>query len=159
MTKARESITIELAGLPATHELAESLARVAKGGDVMALYGDLGTGKTAFARAFIRALTSPDEDVPSPTFTLVQTYDHEPADIWHFDLYRLERPEDAFELGIEDAFHDAISLIEWPENLGPHLPRNRLDIHFTITKGKNHRQVTLTPHADWSERLRTCGHG
>ena len=159
MTRPNETVTIELAGLSATHELAATLARVAKAGDVLALYGDLGSGKTEFARAFIRTLTDPQEDVPSPTFTLVQTYEGETADIWHFDLYRLERAEEAFELGIEDAFHEAISLIEWPENLGPYLPRSRLDIHLSTTKGKNHRQATLGPHADWSERLRACGHG
>ena len=159
MTQPLDQVTIELAGLPATLALARNLAQVAKVGDILALYGDLGAGKTEFARAFIRALTDAGEDVPSPTFTLVQTYDGDDVDIWHFDLYRLERPEAAFELGIEDAFHDAISLIEWPENLGPYLPRNRLDVHLSVTKGKNHRQAILTPHADWCERLRACGHG
>lgn len=159
MTAHDETVTIELAGLPATHRLAERLARVAKAGDVLALSGDLGAGKTEFARAFIRALTEPDEDVPSPTFTLVQTYECEHAEVWHFDLYRLESPEEAYELGIEDAFHEGISLIEWPERLGPYLPRGRLGVHLTVTKGKNHRQAVLTPHGDWSERLRDCGHG
>lgn len=154
-----ETVTIELAGLPATHRLAARLARMAKPGDVLALSGDLGAGKTEFARAFIRALTEPDEDVPSPTFTLVQTYESTRGEIWHFDLYRLDSPDEAFELGIEDAFHDAISLIEWPERLGPHLPRGRLGVHLTVTKGKNHRQAVLTPHNDWSERVRDCGHG
>ena len=159
MTSPVETIAIELAGLPATRELAECLARIAKPGDVLALYGDLGTGKSEFARFFIRYLTDPDEEVPSPTFTLLQTYESEASDICHFDLYRLDRPEEAFELGIEDAFHECISIIEWPERLGPYMPRNRLDIHLIKTKGKNHRQATLTPHADWSERLRACGHG
>jgi len=159
MAKQSETVTIELAGLPATRDLAECLARLAKRGDVLALRGDLGSGKTEFARHFVRHLTDLGEDVPSPTFTLVQTYDSEVCEIWHFDLYRLERPEEAFELGIDDAFHDAISLIEWPERLGPYLPRDRLDVHLSITKGKNHRQVILTPHGDWSQRLRECGHG
>lgn len=159
MSTPSETVTIELAGLPATHALAARLARIAKPGDVLALSGDLGAGKTEFARAFIRALTDADEDVPSPTFTLVQTYEGETGEIWHFDLYRLESAEEAFELGIEDAFHDAISLIEWPERLGPYLPRNRLGVHLSVTKGKNHRSAELTPHADWSERLRECGHG
>jgi tRNA threonylcarbamoyladenosine biosynthesis protein TsaE len=154
-----ETITIELAGLKATRRLAARLARIAKPGDVLALSGDLGAGKTEFARAFIRTLTDADEDVPSPTFTLVQTYVGKSSDIWHFDLYRLANPDEALELGIEDAFHDAISLIEWPERLGPHLPRGRLGVHLTVTKGRNHRSALLTPHADWSERLRECGHG
>jgi len=160
MSNVNETVTIELAGLKATDELARKLARVAKAGDVIALDGDLGAGKTAFARAFIRALTDPDEDVPSPTFTLVQTYEGEKFDIWHFDLYRLEHAEEVFELGIEEALHDAISLIEWPGRMGTYIPRERLEIRLTVTKGKNHRQVELIPHSsDWSERLRACGHG
>ena len=160
MSVQLETVTIELAGLKATHELAQCLARVAKPGDVLALSGDLGAGKTEFARAFIRALTDPEEDVPSPTFTLVQTYEAASGEIWHFDLYRLEHPEDVFELGIEDALHDAISLIEWPGRMGHYIPRDRLDVNLTVTKGKNHRQAELTPHnPDWSERLRSCGHG
>lgn len=159
MTAHDETVTIELAGLPATHRLAARLARMARPGDVLALSGDLGAGKTEFARAFIRTLTDADEDVPSPTFTLVQTYESERGEIWHFDLYRLERAEEAFELGIEDAFHDGISLIEWPERLGQYLPRGRLGVHLTVTKGKNHRQAVLTPYNSWSERLRDCGHG
>ena len=98
--------------------------------DVIALRGDLGAGKTVFARAFIRARTRPDEEVPSPTFTLVQVYEpagRADAAIWHFDLFRLATAEDALELGIEDAFGGAISLIEWPERLGRLLPASRLD--------------------------------
>lgn len=160
MNSSREIVTIELAGLKATRELAECLARIAKPGDVIALSGDLGAGKTAFARDFIRFLTDPDEDVPSPTFTLVQTYEADVCEIWHFDLYRLERPEEVFELGIEEALHSAISLIEWPDRMGSYIPRNRLDVRLSITKGKNHRQAELVPHdAAWSERLRSCGHG
>jgi len=159
MSTVSETVTLEMAGLKATRDLAKCLARLAKRGDVIALSGDLGSGKTEFARAFIRALTDPDEDVPSPTFTLVQTYENMEMEIWHFDLYRLEHPEEVFELGIEEAVHDGMALIEWPDRMGTYIPRDRLDIHLTVTKGKNHRQVELTPHnADWSERLRTCGH-
>lgn len=159
MNTDTETVTIELAGLKATHALAARLARVAKIGDVIALSGDLGAGKTEFARAFIRTLTEPDEDVPSPTFTLVQTYDGAQFTLCHFDLYRLDHPEDIFELGIEDALSDAISLIEWPDRMGTYIPRDRLDVRLTVTKGRNHRQAELIPHnTDWSERLRTCGH-
>ncbi|MCW8915121.1 MAG: tRNA (adenosine(37)-N6)-threonylcarbamoyltransferase complex ATPase subunit type 1 TsaE [Magnetovibrio sp.] len=157
---ANETVTIELAGLKATRDLAQCLARVAKPGDVIALSGDLGAGKTTFARDFIRALTDPDEDVPSPTFTLVQTYEGDSGEIWHFDLYRLEHPEEVFELGIEDALVDGISLIEWPDHMGAYIPRDRLEVRLTITKGKNHRQAELISHnPSWSERLRACGHG
>lgn len=153
-----DSLEVDLNGLAQTNAFAASLARQAKPGDVLALAGDLGAGKSAFARAFIRALTDPDEDVPSPTFTLVQTYDTDAGEIWHFDLYRLQTPDEALQLGIEDAFHDAISLIEWPERLGPYLPRGRLDVHLSIT-GDTTRHARLTAHGDWIERLRECGHG
>lgn len=160
MNTINETVTIELAGLKATHKLAQCLAQIAKAGDVIALSGDLGAGKTEFARAFIRTLADPDEDVPSPTFTLVQTYETDTVEIWHFDLYRLEHPEDVFELGIEEALHEAVSLIEWPDHMGTYIPRDRLEVRLSVTKGKNHRQAELVPHnTDWSERLRACGHG
>ena len=101
----------ELADEAATRRLGQTLAALARPGDVIMLHGTLGMGKSTLARSFIQALTSADEDVPSPTFTLVQMYEGANGDIWHFDLYRLDKPEDAFELGIEDAFADGISLI------------------------------------------------
>ena len=143
---------LELNGEPATAALAGALARLARIGDVFALSGELGTGKTVFARAFLRAL-GVEEDVPSPTFTLVQTYETEAGPVYHFDMYRLENPEDAFELGIEDAFADAISLIEWPGRLGGLLPPGRLDVAFGYGEADDARRVTLTCHGDWPERL------
>jgi tRNA threonylcarbamoyladenosine biosynthesis protein TsaE len=112
----------------ATRSLAARIAARARPGDVIALSGPLGAGKTSFARAFIRARFGAAEEVPSPTFTLVETYSGEGPPIWHFDLYRLDRPEDAWELGIEDAFAGGISLIEWPERLGALLPPGRLQV-------------------------------
>jgi tRNA threonylcarbamoyladenosine biosynthesis protein TsaE len=119
---------VELADERATLALGARLAGEAARGDVFALKGALGAGKTTLARGFIRALTTPEEEVPSPTFTLVQGYDSRKGPLWHFDLYRLEDPEEAWELGIEDAFADGISLIEWPERLGPLLPARRRDV-------------------------------
>ncbi|MEM9965182.1 MAG: tRNA (adenosine(37)-N6)-threonylcarbamoyltransferase complex ATPase subunit type 1 TsaE [Asticcacaulis sp.] len=89
-----------------------------KAGDVVYLLGDLGAGKSTLARGLIRSLTTPDQDVPSPTFTLVQTYEGRDFDIAHFDLYRLEDPEDIYETGLFEMAQDHLCLIEWPQRLG-----------------------------------------
>jgi len=132
---------------------AERFSSILRPGDIVALSGELGAGKTFLARAIIQALGGPEE-VPSPTFTLVQTYDLSPAPVWHFDLYRLSKPEDAYELDIEDAFVDAISLIEWPERLGALLPRDRLDIHLAYGDTPDSRVATITGGPSWTERLK-----
>ena len=133
--------------LAETERLAAHLAPHATPGDVIGLCGALGSGKTALARAFIRArLGRPAEEVPSPTFTLVQLYEHAAGAIWHFDLYRLGEAEDAYELGIEDAFSDAISLIEWPEKLGTIMPDDWLQVDLAPGEGEEGRTITITPH-------------
>lgn len=132
---APDPIDISLPDPAATAQLARRLAEVARPGDLIALYGTLGMGKTAFARAFIQHLAGAEEEVPSPTFTLVQSYDTAAGTIWHFDLYRLTRPEDVWELGLEDALADGITLIEWPERLGSTLPGRRVDL--TLRAGDN----------------------
>lgn len=147
-------------GLPdeaATAHLGAALAAVLRPGDVVALDGDLGAGKTALARALIRAATGdPDEEVPSPTFTLVQTYDGtNGATYWHFDLYRLEQPDDAVELDIDEAFAKGVSLIEWPARLGGYLPRRALRIALTITNGTA-RRVTFDGGGTLPERIRAA---
>src|SRR5215470_13086350 len=115
---------IDLPDEAATAAFAARVSAVAAAGDIIALKGDLGAGKTTFARAFIRAHGC-EEEVPSPTFTLVQIYEVGPIAIWHFDLYRINSPDEAWELGIEDAFLEGISLIEWPDRLGSLLPQHR----------------------------------
>ena len=147
------SAIVDLPNLAATEALSRRIAAKSRAGDVIALSGGLGAGKTAFARAFIAALFGQDEDVPSPTFTLVQTYDAPGGAIWHFDLYRLSCPEDARELGIEQAFRDGISLIEWPERLGPWLPEDRLDIAFAQGPSENARRASIVPHGSWISRV------
>src|SRR5579885_856275 len=111
-SQAFATAALTLADVSATADLAGRIAAEARAGDVIALWGDLGIGKTEFARAFIRARPGGHAavEVPSPTFTLVQVYDLSPP-VWHFDLYRLERPDEAWELGLEEAFAEAISLI------------------------------------------------
>ncbi|MBL8700267.1 MAG: tRNA (adenosine(37)-N6)-threonylcarbamoyltransferase complex ATPase subunit type 1 TsaE [Alphaproteobacteria bacterium] len=151
---ASESITIELPDEAATGRLAAAVATQARVGDVIALAGGLGAGKTSFARAFIRARAGdPALDVPSPTFTLVQTYDLPGGPVWHFDLYRLKRADEAWELGIEDAFAEAISLIEWPERLGDLLPAEHLEIALAAAADPMARQARLTPSASWRDRI------
>ncbi len=97
----------------------------------IALWGDLGAGKSTFARAFIRTL-SPIFDIPSPTFTLVQTYPSSKGEIWHCDLYRLKSPSNIEDLGLQEAFYHHICLIEWPERLGDFLPKNRYNVFIKI---------------------------
>jgi tRNA threonylcarbamoyladenosine biosynthesis protein TsaE len=119
---------IDLPDEAATIDLGARLAAFVREKDVVALHGDLGAGKTSLARGFIRALAGADEEVPSPTFTLVQTYETAKGTIWHFDFYRLRAADEAWELGIEEAFAGGISLIEWPERIGALLPKERLDV-------------------------------
>src|SRR5437868_15364097 len=114
---------IELPDEAATAAFATRLARLARRGDVIALKGELGAGKTSFARAFIRARAGRQEEVPSPTFTLVQTYEMPELTIWHFDGFRLRDPEEGWVPGLEDALHAGGSLVEWPARFGPVLPR------------------------------------
>ena len=116
--------------------LAEELAFILRPGDVVALHGDLGAGKTTLARAVIRALTGdPEHEVPSPTFTLVQTYETGGTAIAHFDLYRLSAAEELDELGFEHLLKTGAALIEWPERAEDRLPADRLDVELTDAGG------------------------
>ena len=115
-----------------TELIAAKLADGAKNGDVFLLSGTLGSGKSVFARAFIRSLCGEHIEVPSPTFTLVQLYEHPRAMLWHFDLYRLKSSDEIFEIGWEDAISSGIVLVEWPERLGLHKPKNGRAIHIKI---------------------------
>jgi len=135
----------------ATAALAAKLAGAIRCPAFIALRGDLGAGKTAFARAFIRALpgTAADEDVPSPTFTLVQTYDSAKGEVWHFDLYRIEHPSELVELGWDDAIDEGICLVEWPENAGAALPPDRIEVEInrgvgTRAEGIEARRVSIS---------------
>lgn len=116
-----------------TAELARALAPLLGSGDVLLLSGSIGAGKTHFARALIQhrlARTGRVEDVPSPTFTLVQVYDDDLVEIWHADLYRLSSPDDVTELGLDEAFETAIVLVEWPDRLGSDAPGDACRIDF-----------------------------
>lgn len=137
-----------------TASAAQKLAAKLRPGDVICLEGDLGAGKTVFARALIRALTgNPDEEVPSPTFTLAQIYDTARGPLWHFDLYRIEDSQEIYELGWEEALSGGIVLVEWPQHLEALAPPERLTVKFTVLKEPNQREITFIPHGRWAERL------
>jgi tRNA threonylcarbamoyladenosine biosynthesis protein TsaE len=146
---------LTLASEKDTVALGAALAADARRGDVIALRGPLGAGKTTLARGFIQKIVGTAEEVVSPTFTLVQVYDTADVPIWHFDLYRLDNPEDAWELGFEEALATGISVIEWPERLGALLPAARLDVVLS-SKGDK-RQAELSGWPDRLAALRNVG--
>ena len=146
---------LDLPDADATTRLGETLAPQLGPGDVLLLEGPIGAGKTHFARALITARLAARgevEDIPSPTFTLVQVYGADP-EIWHADLYRLSHPDEAIELGLEDAFDEAICLIEWPERLGDLTPAKALTLRFEATPGGETRRVALSGPPAWAARL------
>lgn len=139
----------------ATVRLAEDLAAILSPGDLIALSGDLGAGKSTFARALLRTLAD-DEDleVPSPTFTLVQTYDFDRFAVSHFDLYRLEEPEELEELGLDELLETGAALVEWPEQGGDLLPEGALWLRFEAGTDEDSRRVQFaSDKADWLARL------
>jgi len=146
--------TIGLADAKATTALGAVIAPLLQPGDAVLLYGPLGMGKSTLARGLIRALTGPEEDVPSPTFTLVQFYETTPP-VAHFDLYRLTRPEEAFEIGLDEALDDGCALIEWPERLGDDPGRllgpDRLVI--ALTEEGPGRRATVSGAGSWHSRI------
>lgn len=135
----------------ATMQFAAQMAGILRVGDVLLLSGPIGAGKSFFSRSLIRARTKTTEDIPSPTFTLVQTYPDQNGDIWHCDLYRLSSPDEAVELGLEEAFEDSICLIEWPDRLGSLAPTNALSLAFEA-QDDSHR-VTISAPGEWAKRL------
>ncbi len=149
---------IDLPNEAATTALGARLAPLLRPGDAILLSGSLGMGKSTLARGLIRALTTPDEDVPSPTFTLVQFYESDPPAA-HFDLYRLTRPEEVWEIGLEEARDRGAVLVEWAERLGPLLDEalgeERLEI--TLEESGAGRVATVSVAGGWQERLRMAG--
>lgn len=154
MDSPQAPIRIRLPDLDATRALGARLGAILAPGDIAALTGPLGAGKTELARAAIRGrLSDPEADVPSPTFTLVQTYmAADLLEIWHVDLYRLEDEAGLEELGLEDAFETAASLIEWPDRLGALLPPERLEISLSSAGGERYADLTGFG-SRWRERI------
>lgn len=138
-------IEIDSTNIEDTIAFSKNCANNAHNGDAFTLQGPLGAGKSEFARGFIRHLMGEEIDVPSPTFTLVQTYETPKLLIWHFDLYRLEDADEIYEIGWEDAISDGVLLIEWPERLGNLLPKNRKEIIITPSSEES-RKITLHTH-------------
>ena len=138
-----------------TTRLGAAVAPLLETGETVLLYGPLGMGKSTLARGLIRALTRPDEDVPSPTFTLVQFYESEPP-VAHFDLYRLTRPEEAAEIGLDEALDEGCAVIEWPERLGEDpavwLGPDRLTI--TLAEDGAARRATVSGAGAWESKLK-----
>ncbi|MBM3502375.1 MAG: tRNA (adenosine(37)-N6)-threonylcarbamoyltransferase complex ATPase subunit type 1 TsaE [Alphaproteobacteria bacterium] len=144
---------IDLADLAATERLARRLAKALRPGDFIGLTGDLGAGKTTFARYVISAVSGRAEEVPSPTFNLVLVYAFPHLILWHVDLYRLRTPEEAYELGIDDALAEGVALVEWSERLGHFLPEDWLELRFEEAAGQT-RRVHVRPHGRWIGRWR-----
>lgn len=127
-------------------------------GDTVLLEGEVGAGKTHFARALIQSLLPEPEDVPSPTFTLVQTYATELAEIWHADLYRLTSTQEIEELGLTEAFESDICLVEWPDRLGPLIPTDALTLSFAAADHDDARRITARwTDAKWDAKLESLG--
>ena len=150
---AEPSLIVDLPDRDATRRLARRLAAAARPGDVITLAGALGAGKTTLTRDFITARAGAAQEVPSPSFTLVQTYEIDGETIWHFDLYRLETPEEVVEIGFEDALDDGIVLVEWPDRLGWLEPPD----HLAITLEQGARPCARVAHIrageSWTARL------
>lgn len=152
MNDAREWVLPDAA---ATTRLGATIAPRLAVGETLLLYGPLGMGKSTLARGLIRALTRPDEDVPSPTFTLVQFYESDPP-VAHFDLYRLNRPEEAAEIGLDEALDGGCAVIEWPERLGDDpavwLGPDRLTV--TLKEQAEGRHATVSGAGAWEAKLK-----
>lgn len=144
--------------IAASRRLAGQFSALLKVGDIITFEGNLGAGKTEFCRAIIHALGF-NEDVPSPTFNLLQTYEPDVDDevtpaVWHLDLYRLERPEDVFELGVEEGFDTAITMIEWPDRMGRYLPDEHLKVSLSMTDIEGARKISFSGSEYWAARLK-----
>lgn len=143
-------LTIALKNEDATAALGARLGAAFAAGDIVLLSGDLGAGKSTLARGVIKSLCG-HEEAPSPTYTFVETYEAPTLTLWHFDFYRLEKPEDVWELGFEEALDGGVSLIEWPERLGALKPAEALEIRLEI-KGCG-RLALIKANENWRNRL------
>ncbi len=147
----RDSPSTRFASPQALEAFGESLAVMLRIGEAVCLFGPLGAGKSTLARGLVRALTGPDQDVPSPTFTLMQTYAGPDFPLAHFDLYRLKDADEAFEIGLDEALDVGAAVVEWSERLQGALPPDRLDVRLEIADDGG-RIATLRGHGVWTGR-------
>ena len=136
-----------------TADLAISLGQILKAGSCLLLVGSVGAGKSVFARALIQSLQDTPEDVPSPTFTIVQTYETNLGDLWHCDLYRISSPHEVIELGLDDAIATAVTLIEWPENLADLTPPDALTVRINDLGGDVRKLSFESTDSAWAAPL------
>lgn len=154
--------TVFLSTLADTTHEATALAHLLRPGDLLLLAGDLGVGKTAFARGLIQALAE-DKNlfVPSPTFNLVHVFDTPYGPLWHVDLYRLTTPKELETLGLEEAFMRYICLVEWPDRLTAFWQSQGLQLHFSLQDqeagAKSPRQLVYEGDLSWKPRLKDIG--
>ena len=152
-----QNLTAKTSDAQETADIAIRLGGELLTGDVVLLSGDIGTGKTHFARHLIQSLQDVPEDVPSPSFTLVQTYETRLGEVWHADLYRLSSPGDVEELGLADAFGTSICLIEWPDRMGVAMPSDALFIQFDLGDKETDRELTFSWTAErWEKHLKAA---
>lgn len=151
---ASQHRTTDFSSPEETARFAVGLGRVLAPGDTLLLNGPVGAGKTHFARSLIQSILTAPEDVPSPTFTLVQSYDTDKGPLWHADLYRIGSVHEVEELGLGDAFDTAICLVEWPDRLGDLAPENALTLTFSdgATDAARRLDITWTD-VKWTRRL------
>jgi tRNA threonylcarbamoyl adenosine modification protein YjeE len=155
VTSGGYSFTVALADEEATRRLMVDIAAALAPGDLVTLSGDLGAGKTAFARALIRHLAGDATvEVPSPTFTLMQAYELPRFSLVHADLYRLNGPSELAELGFEDIAPAAVTLLEWPDRAAGFLPADRLDVELTLSppEGPTFRNARVTGYGAFAAR-------
>ena len=136
-----------------TEELASALKENLQNGDIILLKGEIGAGKSLFARSLIQSTMDQVEEVPSPTFTIVQTYETKLGSIWHADLYRLTDQSEIFELGLIDAFVSEIVIVEWPERLGHLEPQDALTVEIIILENDKREVIFSTNSSIWKARL------
>ena len=151
-----ERISLHLSDPSHTADLAVGLASALEPGDTILLEGDVGAGKTHFARALIQSVLIEREDVPSPTFTLIQTYETSKGSLWHADLYRVTSVHEIEELGLADAFENSVCLVEWPDRLAELSPANALTLTLEYGSATDETPKLTASWSDprWPEKLK-----